>query len=160
LKRDRELLKYVPIKDAKNKLRSELKLSNLQQIRNAIDQTNLSLLSVLESEANPNLKIFNRITQGIAEVEHNAIKNLQTLLDMKNKYYHKDIRNALGDLAILNLCNNDIELAKVYLATNSTANNSRVLKQMKSRLKAKNEFDSAKTIETDIQEIRSLLSAV
>ena len=160
LKTDRELLKHVPIEDAKNKLRSELRFTNLQQIRNAIDQTNLSLLSVLESEANPNLKIFNRITQGISEAEYNAIENFQKLIDMKNKNYHKSIRNALGDFAILDLCNYDIELVKIYLATNSTANNSRLLKHFKSRLKAKNEFDSSKTIETDIQEIRSLLSAV
>ena len=158
LKRDRELLKYVPIKDAKNKLRSESRCTNLQQIRNAIEQTDLSLLSVLESEGNPNLKIFNRITQGISEVEHNAIENFQKLIDMKKTNYHKDIRNALGDNDILKLCNYDIELVKIYLATNSTANNSRLLRHLKSRLKAKNEFESAKTIETDIQEIRSLLS--
>lgn len=159
-KKDRELLKYVSTKDAKNILRCETKCGNFQQIRNAIDGTNLSLLSVLESKGNPNLKIFNQITQGISEVEYNAIENLQKLMDMKSKNYHKHIRNALGDFAILDLCNYDIELVKIYLATNSTANNSRLLKHFKSRLKAKNEFDSSKTIETDIQEIRSLLSAV
>jgi hypothetical protein len=47
---------------------------------------------------------------------------------------------------------------KVYLATNSTANNSRLLKQFKSRLKAKNEIDTG-SIEHDMNEIRGLLNA-
>ena len=158
-KKDRELLKYVSIKDAKNVLRCETKCGNFQQIRNAIEGTNLSLLSVLESKGNPNLKIFNRITQEIDETDYNNIQDFKTLIEMKQTYKHKDIQKEIAMVSILKMCNNDIELVKVYLATNSTANNSRLLQQFKARLKAKNEFDSGKTIENDIQEIRSLLNA-
>ena len=55
------------------------------------------------------------------------------------------------------MCNHDIELVKVYLATNSTANNSRLLKQFKSRLKAKNDFENTIT-DSNIDEIRTLLN--
>lgn len=157
-KSDRELLKYVSIKDAKNVLRCESRCKTFQQIRNAIEGTDLSLLSVLQSEAKPNLKIFNRITQEIEPAEYHNIQKFQTLIDMKETYKHKDIQKELGMYAILQLCDYDLELVKVYLATNSTANNSRLFKQMKSRLKAKNEFDTG-TIENDINEIRGLLTA-
>ena len=158
-KKDRELLKYVSIKDAKNVLRCESRYANFQQIRNAIEGTDLSLLSVLQSEAKPNLKIFNRITQEIDETDYYNIQNFQTLIDMKASFKHKDIAREISFASILKMCNYDIGLVKIYLSTNSTANNSRLLKQFKLRLKAKNEFDSGKTIETDIQEIRSLLNA-
>lgn len=157
-KKDRELLKYVSIQDAKNVLRCESRYANFQQIRNAIEGTDLSLLSVLQSEAKPNLKIFNRITTEIEPSDYHNIQNFQTLIDMKQAYKHKDIQKEIAMASILKMCNFDIELVKVYLATNSTANNSRLLKQFKSRLKAKNEIDTG-SIENDMNEIRSLLNA-
>jgi transposase-like protein len=157
-KKDRELLKYVSIKDAKNVLRCESRYANFQQIRNAIEGTDLSLLSVLQSEAKPNLKIFNRITQEIDPADYYNIQNFQALIDMKQAYKHKDIQKEIAMASILKMCNFDIELVKVYLATNSTANNSRLLKQFKSRLKAKNEIDTG-SIENDMNEIRGLLNA-
>ena len=116
------------------------------------------MLSVLESEANPNLKIFNRITQEIDETDYNNIQDFKTLIEMKQTYKHKDIQKEIAMVSILKMCNNDIELVKVYLATNSTANNSRLLRQFKARLKAKNEFEIG-DIDKDITDIRSLLSA-
>jgi transposase-like protein len=157
-KKDRELLKYVSIQDAKNVLRCESRYANFQQIRNAIEGIDLSLLSVLQSEAKPNLKIFNRITQEIEPSDYHNIQNFQTLIDMKQAYKHKDIQKEIAMASILKMCNFDIELVKVYLATNSTANNSRLLKQFKSRLKAKNEIDIG-SIENDMNEIRGLLTA-
>lgn len=157
-KKDRELLKYVSIQDAKNVLRCESRYANFQQIRNAIEGIDLSLLSVLQSEAKPNLKIFNRITQEIEPSDYHNIQNFQTLIDMKQAYKHKDIQKEIAMASILKMCNFDIELVKVYLATNSTANNSRLLKQFKSRLKAKNEIDTG-SIENDMNEIRGLLTA-
>jgi hypothetical protein len=101
---------------------------------------------------------MNRITQEIEPSDYHNIQNFQTLIDMKQAYKHKDIQKEIAMASILKMCNFDIELVKVYLATNSTANNSRLLKQFKSRLKAKNEIDTG-SIEHDMNEIRGLLNA-
>ncbi len=157
-KKDAELLKYVSIGKAKNVLRCESRYANFQQLRTAFETTDLSLLSILQSEANPNLKLFNRITQDIEPSDYTNIQTYKKLIEMKETNYHKDVRNEIGDFSILSMCNCDIELVKVYLATNSTANNSRLLRRFKSRLKAKNDFENTIT-DSNIDEIRTLLNA-
>ena len=156
-RKDAELLKYVSIDEAKNVLRCESRYANFQQLRTAAETTDLSLLSILQSEANPNLKLFNRITQDIEVSDYTNIQNFKQLIDMKQTFKHRDIQKEIAMFSILKMCNYDIELVKVYLATNSTANNSRLLRQFKSRLKAKNDFENTIT-DSNIDEIRTLLN--
>ncbi len=157
-KKDAELLKYVSIGKAKNVLRCESRYANFQQLRTAFETTDLSLLSILQSEANPNLKLFNRITQDIEHSDYTNIQNFKQLIEMKQTLKHRDIQKEIAMFSILKMCNYDIELVKVYLATNSTSNNSRLLKQFKSRLKAKNDFENTIT-DSNIDELRTLLNA-
>lgn len=84
-------------------------------------------------------------------------QDFKQLIEAKQTLKHKDVRKEIGMFSILKMCNYDIELVKVYLATNSTANNSRLLRQFKSRLKAKNDFENTIT-DSNIDEIRTLLT--
>lgn len=158
IKRDTELLKFVPVSKAKNILRCESRLATFQQMRNAFSSLDLSLTGILNNNANPNLRTFNRITQELDEQDYFNIQNFKELIGMKGNYSFRDVQKEIAMFSILKMCNYDIELVKVFLATNSTSNNSRLLRQFKERLKAKADFELS-TIDRDISNIRTLLNA-
>ena len=77
---------------------------------------------------------------------------------MKNKIKHSKLRNLQGNLSILHTCNYDMDLIRLYFKTNSTANNSRYIKEMKQLLKFKSDIDN-KEYEDKITEMKQLLLA-
>lgn len=156
-KRNNEFRNKINIEDFKNVVRFESRFENFELMRNSFKTKDNSLYEIINSKENPNLKIFERITD-IESTQVETFNNYKTLLQMKTKYKHSKLRNIQGNLAILNSCNNDIDLVKLYFKTNSNANNSRYIREMKSLIKFKSEIEN-KSLEDKISEMKKLLAA-
>ena len=157
IKRDKELLKYIDSEYCLNMLRCESKFASFEQMRNAFKIKDLKLIDILNSTENVNLNIFNRITKNIDSKELLLIKNYERLIEMKREIKKSRLYKQFAMLRVLEICNNDIDMIKVFLATNSTANNSKELREFKVLLKSVKDCENNNSIQNDIQEIRNLL---
>jgi hypothetical protein len=146
----------IDLTNFKNVLRFESRFTTHQLMRKLFEVSDNSLSGILNSKAKVNYKILNRITD-IKNINAETFNNFKSLIEMKEKYKYSKIRNIQGDLSILESCNNDIDLVKLFFKTNSTANNSKYIRQMKQLLKVKNEIDNHSGIDDKINEMKDFL---
>lgn len=64
-----------------------------------------------------------------------AILDFYGLLLYKKEKDYSTIRNFIGDVGILEMCNFDIKQVKIFFKTNSTANNSKYIRHFKKLIK-------------------------
>lgn len=105
------------------KYRVEANFRTFKQISKYCQTDNNSLLSVLNSDANPLLKIFDTIFQDVHAVDYTKATEITSIYDFRNM---EQLRTAL----VLKACNNDLklvhELIKVYYSPKTNAK--RILK--------------------------------
>lgn len=140
----------------KNVLRIESKFMNHELIRKSFEIPDNNLMNILNSSAKVNYKLFCRLTD-IKNTDIQKFNNYKTLTEMKQKIPYSKIRNVQGDLSILDACNNDIDLVKLFFMINSTANNSKYIRHMKELLKAKHEIESKNNIDDKVIEMKQFL---
>lgn len=157
LKRNSGFRNRIDIEYFRNVLRFESKFSNFELMRNMFKVTEPDLTSLLNSKEKINYNIFDSITD-IKNINIETFNNYNSLLKMKNKTKHSKLRNIQGNLSILHTCNNDIDLVKLYFKTNSKANNSRYIREMKQLLKFESDIEN-KNSEDKIKEMKQLLLA-
>lgn len=157
IQRDSELLKYVGVESCKTMLRCESKYANFEQMRTAFKVNDLKLITLLKSAEPVNFNILNRITGNIDTKDLILIENFERVIEMKREVKKSKLEKMLGMLRILEMCSNDIDAVKIYLGTNSTANNSKSLREYRVLLKSLKECESNNTIQKDITEIRNYL---
>lgn len=156
-KRNLSFKNSIEIENFKNVLRFESKFLNFELMRNSFKVNDLNLISLLNSKEKINYNIINSITD-IKNINIQTFNNYNSLIKMKNKIKHSKLRNLQGNLSILHTCNYDMDLIRLYFKTNSTANNSRYIKEMKQLLKFKSDIDN-KEYEDKITEMKQLLLA-
>ena len=157
LAQNTELRNQLDIESFKNKLRFESKFTTLKAIRNALNITDNKLTSVLNSTAKIHYNIFNKITD-IASIEDiETFNKTKTLLEMKKIKKRSEIRNILGDLEIIKAMNYDIDLIKIFVNANSTANNSKTIKHYKQLTKSVIDIKNESDIDNKVKEIKEML---
>jgi len=146
---DPELFRFIA--------RVESRFANLQQMRMHFNTVDLSLVNVLSSQEQVNAKIFDKITN-IQNIEFETIKNYKILFAMSSQMNDSKIKKTLGELEVLRLCDNDIDLIKLYLRQNKIRNKARALRRYREVLKKVNEFDTGELeMDKSVNEIKSLL---
>jgi len=154
---NRELLKYFDPELFRFIARVESRFANLQQMRMHFNTVDLSLVNVLSSQEQVNAKIFDKITN-IQNIEFETIKNYKILFAMSSQMNDSKIKKTLGELEVLRLCDNDIDLIKLYLRQNKIRNKARALRRYREVLKKVNEFDTGELeMDKSVNEIKSLL---
>lgn len=146
----------INIEDFKNVLRFESRFNTFELMRKSFNIPEPTLINILNSNEKVNYNILNRITD-ISNIDINIFNDFKTLIEMKEKIKHSKIRNIQGDLSILHSCNYDIDLVKLYFKTNSTANNSRYIKNYIQIIKFQNEIDSCTGIDERVNEMKEFL---
>ena len=154
--RNKDFRKEIDIDYFKDVLRFESRFNNFELMRNSFNVKDLTLINILNSNEKVNYNILNRITD-ISNIDINTFNDFKTLIEMKEKIKHSKIRNIQGDLSILHSCNYDIDLVKLYFKTNSTANNSRYVKNYKQIIKFQNEINSCTGIDERVNEMKEFL---
>lgn len=154
---NRVLLKHTKLEDFRGVLRVESRFANFEQMRKNFNVSGLSLLEVLNSNENVNAKLYEKITT-LENIEFEVIKNYKILFDMSSQMSDSKIKKTLGELQVLSLCNNDIELVKLYLQENRIQNKARALRRYREVLKKVNEFDTGELeMDKSVNEIKTLL---
>ena len=156
LKRNTTFRNKIDIEDYKTIVRFESRFSNLELMRKSFNTADVKLLSILNSDVRINYNLLNKITD-ISSINIESFNNFNTLIEMKNKYKYSKLRNIQGDISILNSCNNDIDLIKLFFKTNSTANNSKYIRHMKQLSKTMKEIESKNTITEKVNEMKQFL---
>lgn len=156
LKRNTTFRNEIDIEYYKTIVRFESRFSNLELIRKSFNIPDVKLLSILNSDVKINYNLLNKITD-ISSINIESFNNFNTLIEMKNKYKYSKLRNIQGDISILNSCNNDIDLIKLFFKTNSTANNSKYIRHMKQLSKTMKEIESKNTIAEKVNEMKQFL---
>jgi hypothetical protein len=156
LKRNATFRNEINIQDFKDVLRFESRFVNFGLMRNSFNVSDLNLLNILKSPAKINLNLINKITD-ISSISIESFNNFNTLIEMKKKYKYSKLRNIQGDISILNTCNNDMDLIRLFFKTNSTANNSKSIRHLKELSKSLKEIESKNTITEKVNEMKRLL---
>ena len=156
LAQNTELRNQLDIESFKNKLRFESKFTTLKAIRNALNITDNKLTSVLNSTAKIHYNIFNKITD-ISNIDIEIFNNYKTIIKMRKFKKRSEIRNLLGDLEIIKALNLDIDLIKIFVNANSTANNSKTIRYYKQLTKSVIDIKNESDIDNKVNEIKEML---
>lgn len=156
LKENSKLRNELDINQFKNILRFETRFTTLKAVRNNLNISDNNLLSILNSDTKLHYKIFNRITD-ISSIDSEIFNNLKNIIEMKQNKKRSEIRNIFGDLEIIRQLNYDIDLVKVFLKTNSTANNSKTIKYYKQLIKSVTDNKNESEIDNKVNEIKQML---
>jgi hypothetical protein len=154
--RNKDFRTGIDINYFKNVLRFESRFTTFALMRKLFEVPDNNLITILNSDAKVNYKILSRITD-IKNIDTEIFNNINSIIGMKEKHKHSKIRNTLGSLSILHSCNYDIDLVKLYFKTNSTANNSKYIREMKQLLKTHNEVESKTGIDEKVHEMKEFL---
>jgi len=153
---NKEFRSKINIEEFQNILRFESRFSNLKLMRKSFNVKDTNLISLLNSDVPVNFNLFSKITN-ISHKDIITFNNRKKLFKMKEKIKLSQIRNLLGDLAILNLCGNNINTIESLLAINSTANNSKYIKHYQELIQSVNNIESENTIDKRVNEIKDYL---
>ena len=151
-----ELRNQLNIESFKNILRFESKYTTFKSVRNNLNITDNKLISILKSDAKIHYNTFNRITD-ISNMDIEIFNNYKTIMKKRKILKRSEIRNLLGDLEIIKYMNLDIDLIKIFVNANSTANNSKTIKHYKELTKSVIDIKNGSDIDNKVNEIKQML---
>ena len=151
-----ELRNQLDIESFKNILRFESKYTSFKAVRNNLNITDNKLISILKSDAKIHYNTFNRITD-ISNMDIEIFNNYKTIMKKRKILKRSEIRNLLGDLEIIKYMNLDIDLIKIFVNANSTANNSKTIKHYKELTKSVIDIKNESDIDNKVNEIKEML---
>lgn len=151
-----ELRNQLNIESFKNILRFESKYTTFKSVRNNLNITDNKLISILKSDVKIHYNTFNKITD-ISNIDIEKFNNYKTIMEKRKFQKRSEIRNLLGDLEIIKAMNYDIDLIKIFINVNSTANNSKTIKHYKQLTKSVIDIKNESDIDNKVKEIKEML---
>jgi hypothetical protein len=151
-----ELRNQLDIESFKNILRFESKYTTLKAVRNNLNITDNKLISILKSDAKIHYNTFSKITD-ISNIDIEIFNNAKLILEMRKLKKRSTIEKEIGMINIINALNYDIDLIKIFINANSTANNSKTIKHYKQLTKSVIDIKNESDIDNKVNEIKQML---
>ncbi len=151
-----ELRNQLDIESFKNILRFESKYTTLKAVRNNLNITDNKLISILKSDVKIHYNTFNKITD-ISNIDIEIFNNAKIILEMRKFKKRSTIEKEIGMINIINALNYDIDLIKIFINANSTANNSKTIKHYKQLTKSVIDIKNESDIDNKVKEIKEML---
>lgn len=150
------LRNQLDIESFKNILRFESKYTTLKAVRNNLNITDNKLISILKSDVKIHYNTFNKITD-ISNIDIEIFNNAKIILEMRKFKKRSTIEKEIGMINIINALNYDIDLIKIFINANSTANNSKTIKHYKQLTKSVIDIKNESDIDNKVKEIKEML---
>ena len=151
-----ELRNQLNIESFKNILRFESKYTTFKSVRNNLNITDNKLISILKSDVKIHYNTFNKITD-ISSIDTEKFINAKIILEMRKLKKRSTIEKEIGMINIINALNYDIDLIKIFINANSTANNSKTIKHYKQLTKSVIDIKNESDIDNKVNEIKQML---
>lgn len=151
-----ELRNQLNIESFKNILRFESKYTTFKSVRNNLNITDNKLISILKSDVKIHYNTFNKITD-ISSIDTEKFINAKIILEMRKLKKRSTIEKEIGMINIIKALNYDIDLIKIFVNINSTANNSKTIRHYKQLTKSVIDIKNESDIDNKVNEIKEML---